>query len=53
MLRHVHIDVCGPMNSVARGGLQYFITLTGDFSRYRYNYLMRHKYEAFEKFKEF
>jgi hypothetical protein len=53
MLRHVHIDVCGPMSSVARGGLQYFITLTGDFSRYGYNYLMRHKSEAFEKFNEF
>ncbi|KAK8974558.1 hypothetical protein V6N11_034485 [Hibiscus sabdariffa] len=37
----------------ARGGYQYFITFTDDFSRYRYIYLMRHKFEALEKFKEF
>jgi hypothetical protein len=49
----VHIDVCEPMSSVARGGFQYFITFTDDFSRYGYIYLMRHKSESFEKFKEF
>ncbi|KAL4367289.1 hypothetical protein GQ457_05G022980 [Hibiscus cannabinus] len=37
----------------ARGGYQYFITITDDFSRYGYIYLMRHKSEALEKFKEF
>ncbi|KAK8557936.1 hypothetical protein V6N12_010159 [Hibiscus sabdariffa] len=37
----------------ARGGYQYFITFTDDFSRYEYIYLMRHKSEALEKFKEF
>ncbi|KAK8679994.1 hypothetical protein V6N13_108949 [Hibiscus sabdariffa] len=37
----------------ARGGYQYFITFTDDFSRYGYIYLMRHKSEALEKFKEF
>ncbi|KAK9036844.1 hypothetical protein V6N11_021769 [Hibiscus sabdariffa] len=37
----------------ARGGYQYFITFTDDFSRYGYKYLMRHKSEALEKFKEF
>jgi transposase InsO family protein len=30
-----------------------FITFTDDFSRYDYVYLMRHKSESFEKFKEF
>jgi hypothetical protein len=49
----VHTDVCGPMSSVARGGFQYFITFTDDFSRYGYIYLMRHKSESFGKFKEF
>jgi hypothetical protein len=53
LLRLVHTDVCGPKSSVARGGFQYFITLTDDFSRYGYIYLMRHKSESFEKFKEF
>jgi hypothetical protein len=52
LLGLVHTDVCGPMNSVARGSFQYFITFTDDFSRYGYIYLMRHKFESFEKFKE-
>jgi hypothetical protein len=30
-----------------------FITFTDDYSRYGYVYLMRHKSESFEKFKEF
>jgi transposase InsO family protein len=32
---------------------QYFVTFTDDFSRYGYVYLMRHKSESFDKFKEF
>jgi hypothetical protein len=53
LLGLVHTDVCGPMSSVARGGFQYFITFTNDFSRYGCIYLMRHKSESFKKFKEF
>jgi transposase InsO family protein len=53
LLELVHTDVCGPMSSIARGGFQYFITFTDDFSRYGYIYLMRHKSESFEKFKKF
>jgi hypothetical protein len=53
LLGLVYIDVCGPMRSVVRGGFQYFITFTNDFSTYGYIYLMRHKLESFEKFKEF
>ncbi|KAK8554259.1 hypothetical protein V6N12_031225 [Hibiscus sabdariffa] len=53
LLGLIHSDVCGPMNTQARGGFQYFITFTDDFSRYEYIYLMRHKSEALEKFKEF
>ncbi|KAL0391214.1 UNVERIFIED_CONTAM: Retrovirus-related Pol polyprotein from transposon TNT 1-94 [Sesamum calycinum] len=37
----------------ARGGLSYFITFTDDHSRYGYVYLMRYKFEAFVRFKEF
>ena len=33
--------------------IQYFITFTDDLSRYGYVYLMKHKSETFEKFKEF
>ncbi|KAK8652200.1 hypothetical protein V6N13_061222 [Hibiscus sabdariffa] len=53
LLGLIHSDVCGPMNTQARGGFQYFITFTDDFSRYGYIYLMRHKSEALEKFKDF
>ncbi|KAK8619616.1 hypothetical protein V6N13_135898 [Hibiscus sabdariffa] len=53
LLGLIHSDVCGPMNTQARGGYQYFITFTDDFSRYEYIYLMRHKSEALERFKEF
>ena len=49
----IHSDVCGPMSTTARGGYEYFITFTDDLSRYGYIYLMKHKSEAFEKFKEF
>jgi hypothetical protein len=38
---------------MARGGIQYFLTFTDDLSRYGYVYLMKHKSETFEKFKEF
>jgi hypothetical protein len=53
LLELVHTDVCGPMNTTARGGFQYFITFTDDFSRYGYVYLMKHKSKTFERFKEF
>ena len=53
LLALVHTDVCGPFDVPARGNFVYFITFTDDLSRYGYVYLMRHKSEAFEKFKEF
>jgi hypothetical protein len=53
LLELVHTDVCGPMNTTTSGGFQYFITFTDDFSRYGYVYLMKHKSETFERFKEF
>ena len=53
LLGLIHTDVCGPISSISRGGYQYFITFTDDFSRYGCIYLMRHKFESFEKFKLF
>ena len=49
----IHTDVCGPMSVKAHGGYRYFLTFTDDLSRYGYIYLMTHKSETFEKFKEF
>jgi len=49
----IHTDVCGPLNTPARGGFHYFITFTDDFSRFGYVYLMKHKFESFTLFKKF
>ena len=53
LLDIIHIDVCSPMSVEASGEYRYFLTFTDDLSRYGYIYLMKHKSETFEKFKEF
>lgn len=53
LLELIHTDVCGPMSIPVRGGYSYFITFTDDYSLYGYIYLVKHKSEALEKFKEF
>jgi len=53
LLGIIHTDVCGPMSISTRNGYRYFVTFTDDLSRYGYIYLMKHKSETFEKFKEF
>ena len=53
LLEIIHSDVCDPMSVDARGEYRYFLTFIDDLSRYEYIYLMKHKYETFEKFKEF
>ena len=41
------------MSVEARGVYRYFLTFIGDFSIHGYIYLLKHKSETFEKFKEF
>ena len=53
LLALVHTNVCGPFDVPTIGNFIYFIIFTDDLSRYGYVYLMRHKSEASEKFKEF
>jgi hypothetical protein len=53
LLGIIHTNVCGLMSIAARNGYRYFVTFTDDLSRYGYIYLMKHKSETFEKFKEF
>ena len=53
LLEIIHTDVCRPMSIKARGEYRYFLTFTDDLSRYGYLYLMKHKSETFEKFKNF
>ena len=53
VLEFVHTDVCGPFSTQAKRGFLYFITFTNDFTRVGHMYIMKHKSEAFEKFKEY
>ena len=53
LLEIIHTDVYSPVSVETRGGYHYFLTFTYDLSRYGYIYLMKHKSETFEKFKEF
>ena len=53
LLVSVHIDVCGPMTTQARGGYSNFITFMEDLSRFGYVYPMKHKFKAFDRFKEY
>ena len=53
LLEIIHADVCGPMSVDVRSGYRYFLTFTDELSRYGYIYLMKHKSETFEKFKQF
>ncbi|GJW34505.1 retrotransposon protein, putative, ty1-copia subclass [Tanacetum coccineum] len=53
LLGIIHTDVCGPLRYVSRQGASYFITFTDDYSRYGYVYLLKHKHEVFETFKDY
>ena len=53
LLELVHSDLCGPMNIKARGGYEYFFSFIDDYSRYDHVYLMHHKSDSLEKFKEY
>ena len=52
LLEIIHTDVCSPMSVKAHVKYRYFLTFTDDLSRYGYIYLMKHKSETFENFKE-
>lgn len=44
LLELIYSDLCGSLNKLARGYLQYYIiftTFTDDYNRYSYVYLMR------------
>ncbi|GJX38912.1 retrotransposon protein, putative, ty1-copia subclass [Tanacetum coccineum] len=52
LLGIIHTDVCGPHRHVSKQCASYFITFTDDYSRYDYVYLLEHKHEVFETFKQ-
>ena len=49
----IHTDVCSPMSVKAHDKYRCFLNFTDDLSRYGYIYLMKHKSEIVERFKEF
>ncbi|KAI5319090.1 hypothetical protein L3X38_038798 [Prunus dulcis] len=51
LLEIIHTDICGPFPADTHDGFRYFITLTDDFSRYGYVYLITEKSKALEMFK--
>ncbi|KAH9733855.1 hypothetical protein KPL71_017172 [Citrus sinensis] len=51
-LDYVHSDLWGPSQVSSHGGARYFITFIDDYSRRVWFYVLKHKSEAFEKFKE-
>ena len=51
-LELVHSDICGKVNSRSLSGAEYFMTFIDDCTRYVWIYLLKHKSEAFEKFRE-
>ena len=53
LLGIIHTDVCGPMSVSTCNVYRYFVTFTDDLVRYGYIYIMKHKSETFEKFKNF
>jgi transposase InsO family protein len=52
-LELVHTDTCGPFSKRTPRGEEYLILFIDDFSRFVWLGLMKHKDEAFEKFKSF
>ena len=53
VLSLIYTDVYGPINTNTRDEYYYFITFTDDLSKYGNVYLMTHKSESFEIFKQF
>jgi len=51
-LELVHSDVCGKIGTRALGGGEYFVTFVDDHTRYVWVYILKHKSEVFQKFKE-
>eukprot|EP00253_Pinus_taeda_P025826 PITA_25826 len=52
-LELVYTDLCGPSRKKSPRGEEFFILFIHDFSRMCWIGLLKHKYEAFEKFKAF
>ncbi len=49
----VHSNISGPLQTNTHSSCKYFLTFINDFSRYTFVYLIKHKYEMFDKFLQY
>jgi len=52
-LELLHIDLCGPMRIMSRGGKRYVCVIVDDYSRFTWTLFLASKDETFEKFVAF
>nr|AAT44282.1 putative polyprotein [Oryza sativa Japonica Group] len=52
ILDYVHSDLWGPAHKTSFGGARYMMTIVDDYSRKVWPYFLKHKYQAFDGFKE-
>ena len=51
LLEVVHSDICGPLRTKTHREMKYFVTFTDDYSRFGHIYLIKHKFDALDRFK--
>ncbi|KAJ4716980.1 Retrovirus-related Pol polyprotein from transposon TNT 1-94 [Melia azedarach] len=51
-LDYIHSDCWGPSRVESLGGHRYFVSMIDDFSRMTWVFIMKHKSEAFKKFRQ-
>ncbi|XP_070032036.1 uncharacterized protein [Nicotiana tomentosiformis] len=49
----VHMDLCGPMRTLSRGGKRYVMVLVDDYSRFTWTLFLTSKDEAYDMFTSF
>lgn len=53
ILELVHSDVCGPIETVSKGGARYFVTFIDHFSKWTCVFRIKNKSDVFGRFQEF
>ena len=52
-LELIHMDLCGPIRIMSRGGKRCVLVIVDDCSRFTWTLFLASKYETFEKFLAF
>lgn len=52
-LELLYLEIWGPAPIPSLGGVRYFLNIIDDHSRYSCIYILNHKYQAFQYFKNF